>query len=552
MTRTYFDLRTEPWLPVRSLDGSAHELSLREVFASDHELASLGGELPTTSVALLRLLLAVLHRAPEWRDEPVADWVELWREPALPVREVEDYLDAFADRLDLLHPTHPFLQVAELRTAKGQVSDLLPLIADVPNGEQFFTTRAGRGVARLDYAEAARWLVHCHAYDPSGIKSGAVGDPRVKGGKGYPIGVGWAGALGVIVVEGRTLRETLLLNLALRTRAGDPLPEGDQAVWERPPLTATTEEPGGRPPSGPADLLTWPGRRVRLEHDGHHVTGVLICNGDPLPQQDQFDEPMTGWRRSAPQEKKLKRCPVYMPLTHRPDRSLWRGLAALLPLENPLPQDEAPRLQPLTLRWLGHLRDEAGDALDADYSLRTRAVGVAYGSNNSVIAELVDDALTVHAVLLGEQGRELRSAALEAVTAAEDAARAVGDLAANLQMSAGGDGDGARDAAREDYYFVLEAAFRDWLARLRADSDPDAALGAWHSRVFTTAVQQESRLLDRTGPAAWVGRHVRGRTGERHVDAALASLWFRRALQAALPLAQPRRGPDRQDDEGAA
>lgn len=542
MTRTSFDLLTEPWLPVRTLDGHVGEVSLREVFARAHEIASLGGELPTTSTALLRLLLAVLHRSLE-TDQPdvdwVVEWVELWQQPTLPIDEINGHLDKHADRFDLLHPDRPFLQVAGLHTASGGVSDLLKLIADVPNGAQFFTTRAGRGTARIDWAEAARWVVHCHAYDPSGIKSGAVGDPRVKGGRGYPIGLGWVGNLGVVVVEGRTLRETLLLNLALHTRSGDPLPEHDSAVWERPPLTAAEETPGGRSPAGPADLLTWPSRRIRLHHDGHAVTGVLICNGDPLAPQDQFVEPMTGWRRSSTQEKKLKRELVYMPLEHDPERSLWRSLAALLPLQSALPADGASRLQPLTLQWLRRIRDEAGDVIDANFALRTRAIDLSYGNNNSVIDELVDDALIVHAVVLGEQGALLRQAALEAVESAEAAATAIGRLADNLEAASGGHDNGAWQEARELYYFALDAGFRAWLAGLLADTDPMTALRGWQRLARAIALDHEQRLLDASGPSAWVGRQVHGTKGARHVDAALASLWFRKALNTALPLASP-------------
>lgn len=67
------------------------------------------------------------------------------------------------------------------------------LVPDVPAGHPFFTTRSGADLKSMTFAEAARWVVHCQAYDPSGIKSGAVGDAQVKGGRGYPIGTGWCG-----------------------------------------------------------------------------------------------------------------------------------------------------------------------------------------------------------------------------------------------------------------------------------------------------------------------------------------------------------------------
>ncbi len=334
-----FQLLDEPWLRVVMLDGTVTDKSLKGVFADAHLIRELVGELPTTTFALHRLLLAVLYRSievvpmAESGRRPSASWRALWALPELP-GVVDQYLELHRDAFDLLHLDRPFLQVPDLATAKGDVGGLEKLVADVPNGEQYFTTRAGRSLRRIPFAEAARWLVHTMAYDISGIKSGAVGDARVKGGKGYPIGTGWVGTIGGLLVEGGTLRETLLLNLVLGADGVDEHPwsdENDLAVWERPVLTAAPE-PDWQP-AGPASVLIWPSRRVRLAHDGAAVTGVLIANGDPLTPQDRFRvEPMTGWRRSEPQEKKLGRYPVYMPRTHDPDRALWRGLQSMLPV----------------------------------------------------------------------------------------------------------------------------------------------------------------------------------------------------------------------------
>ena len=547
MTTTSYDLLSEPWLPVRMLDGTTQQLSLREVLARAATISGLLGELPTTSVALLRLLLAILHRSVDTTGRPIERWARHWRADELPMAHIGGYLDRYADRFDLLDTTQPFLQVGDLQTAKATRGELLPLIADVPNGAQFFTIRAGRGVTRLSYDQAARWLVHCHAYDPSGIKSGALGDARVKGGKGYPIGTGWAGNIGAVVIEGRDLRETLLLNLVLQSRNGDPVEhQADSAVWERPPLTAAPQatEPALRLPAGPAELLTWPSRRVRLTHDGTAVTGVLISNGDRLSPPDQFLESMTAWRRSAAQEKKLKvSVPVYMPLQHDPARTMWRGLGALLPIGPTSPTDAAPQLPPLVLRWLHRIRDEDEDLLPADYPLRTRAVGVTYGSNNSVIDEVVDDALMVHAVLLGAAGASLRTTALNAVTAADEAGTAVAALAANLRSAAGDSDDRslsrARQEARETFFFSLDAPYRRWLGALSAGTEPDVALVTWHQVADRVARGQEARLIADSGVAGWRGRAVTRRTGKRHIDTALASQWFRGSLRKALPLAAP-------------
>ena len=107
-----------------------------------------------------------------------------------------------------------------------------------------------------------------------------MGDPRVKGGKGYPIGVGWAGWCGLIFARGNTLRETLLLNLDLHLNV-----RADSASWERPPHDVTTDDEHPEP-LGPADIMTWQSRRVALLRDDRGmVVDAVIANGDPIHPQ---------------------------------------------------------------------------------------------------------------------------------------------------------------------------------------------------------------------------------------------------------------------------
>lgn len=542
MSGRSFDLLQEPWLPLRRPDGTMEEVSIRQAFRLAPHRTGIGGELPTTSVALLRLLVAVLQASLDLTLEGKSLWRDLWRGESLPCDEIDAYLDEYSSCFDLWHPERPFFQVADLTAVNGKVGSLLPLIADVPNNDQFFITRAGRGTAKIADAEAARWLVHCQAFDPSGIKTGAVGDPRVKGGRGYPIGVAWAGQTGVVVVEGATLKDTILLNMPLTRRTEEVWHKDDCPIWERAPRSSTASTEAMTGPK-PLTLLTWPSRRVRLMPDGTGVTGVLICNGDRIEPQDQFGETMTAWRRSTNQEKALKRSLVYMPQLHRADRALWRGLSALLPLTSPAVADGAQVLEPLTLRWLGWIKSE-GDSLDDDMPLRTRAVGVVYGSNNSVIEDIVDDALLVHAVLLGDRGEQLRLAALSAVAVAEEVARIVGQFAGNLEIAAGGDAAATRDQAREQLYTTLDRPYRRWLEALTADADPVDAGRRWQQLVDGVARDQERDLLSAAGPAAWVGRTSRQGGREQWFDAGLADRWFRTALRKALRMVYPPEQPN--------
>lgn len=543
-----FDLVHRPWIPAREPNGSVTEDGILRTLGRAHELVGLSGDVPTQAFALTRLLLAVLHGALDGPRD-LAEWKELWRAEKLPVDRIAPYLARHRERFDLLHPETPFLQVADLRTSKGGVSELSKLIADVPNGTPFFTTRLG-GELSLSLSEAARWVVHCHAFDPSGIKSGAVGDARVKGGRGYPIGVAWSGLLGGVLLEGRTLKETLLLNLvAADFPALSREPAVDRPAWEREAVGAAEEVEGGRPPAGPVDLYTWQSRRIRLAVTGDRVTGVLIANGEKLTPQNKHPlEPHTAWRRSETQEKKPGVTGiVYMPREHDPDRAMWRGLESLLPaLSSRQKGSAAPRLAPGIMEWLGLLSEER--AVPADLPVRVRAVGMIYGSNSSVVDDIVHDTLAMQA-LLAEQGAEsLAGVARSCVQAAEEASRAVGGLAGDLAAAAGGEGSGPRSRTMEGVYALLDPLFRDWLLRLDPQADPTDLQIRWHEDVAAVVRGVARELLRDIPPACWDGRVVRGNV----LTAAHAEARFWKALRAALPFAFPDQDTDAGETDAVA
>ncbi len=536
-----FDLITRPWLPVQYRDGSQKELSLLEVFEEAPRLRRLVGDLPTQEFALIRLLLAILHDAidgPEDSDE----WAELWtrdeNEQQLPVDRIADYLHRHRDRFDLLHPATPFFQVADLRTAKNDILPVAPIVADVPNGEQFFTMRA-RGVDRLGFAEAARWVVHAHAYDPSGIKTGAVGDPRVKGGRGYPQGVAWAGNLGGVLVDGDNLYETLLLNLvAFDTDNLRTTPE-DRPAWRRPPATAApadAAELAGRP-HGLRDLYTWQSRRIRLHYDADGVYGALLAYGDPLPARNMHArEPMTAWRRSPAQEKKHGLAQVYLPREHDPARSAWRGLGALVTGREPGAErrgEAAEIVRPRILDWVARLVNEG--YLPEDFFVRARLIGVRYGNQQAVIDEVVDDQVAMAVVLLHERDSGLGSTAVRAVQDAETAVTILGGLAADLADAAGAESEGPRSTARDLGFGALDGPFRTWLGTLAPGVDAVERLDAWRREARRIVSGLGLRLVHEAGETAWEGRVVADSRGNKvWLTAASADLRFRAALNEKL------------------
>lgn len=525
-----FDLTRQPWIPVLRRDGTEDELSLREVFAQAGELCRLVGELATQDFALMRLLLAIAHDA---FDGPAdaEEWADLWADEGC-FAPVPAYLDEHRGRFDLLHPRTPFFQVAGLRTGRDEVFSLNRIVADVPNGDPFFSSRMPT-VEWLGFAEAARWVVHAHAYDTSGIKTGIDGDPRLKGGKVYPLGVGWAGTLGGVMVEGNSLRQTLLLNLVAADTTGLRFEPGDRPAWRREQCGPGATE--SRRPSGVRDLYTWQTRRLRLHYDAGGVHGVVLGYGDPLiPRNRQDLEPMTAWRRSEAQEKKHGEALSYLPREHVPSRSAWRGLEALLAdrTETAQGSDPARILRPGVVEWIARLTTER--RLERGYLIRSRMVGPVYGTQQSVIDEIVDDHLTMGVVLLHQQNRAYARAAIDAVADADGAVLALGDLATNLARAAGAESDGPRGAARDLGFGALDGPYRVWLQGLAEADDPHEQRALWQKDVYRRLRSLGDGLLGQAGDPGWEGRMVASKKGRVWLNSALADQWFRRALSEAL------------------
>ncbi|MCI3930525.1 type I-E CRISPR-associated protein Cse1/CasA [Streptomyces sp. AN091965] len=535
-----FDLVSSPWLPVQHVEGTVEEVSLLGLFEEAHRLRRLVGDIPTQELALLRLLLAILYDTLEGPAELEA-WEDLWLADD-PFSAVASYLKRHRDRFDLFHPDDPFYQVADLRTAKDELAPLSRIVADVPVGEPFFAMRRP-GVDQLSYAEAARWLVHAHAYDTSGIKSAMVGDTRGKAGKVYPLGVGSLGDLGGIFAEGDTLRETLLLNLiafeeAYHGRAA-PSADDDRPVWRRPRVGAEERDDASGGPRGLRDLYTWQSRRVRLHARDGVVTGVILGYGDRLAMSSPRTlEPMSSWRRSPTQEKKQKRPLVYMPQRHDPSKAAWRGLASLLPARQQA-SDMARRGEAAeTLRsgitdWITQVITN-GEILPSKL-VRLRLIGAKYGTQQSVIDEIADDSVVLPVITLHEKDPIYGAAALDAVSEADRAVTALGQLAANLARAAGTDPAAPNDTARDLGFGALDGPYRAWLKDLLTFPDLHTARQEWRSTVRRHMTRLGRQLLRSAGPAADEGRLVDiPKLGVRLLDAGRAESWFRARLDKVL------------------
>ena len=547
MKNPEYNLLDEPWIPVRLLDGTIADVGLLELLRRTTEIADLACELPTQSIAIQRLVLAIAYRVAPPRD--ASDWVRQWDEGA-PTEQMIEYLERWRDRFYLFGGRFPFMQVADLRTAKDAVSGLEKLIADVPNGEQFFTTRHGRALACIPPSEAARWLVHAQAYDPSGIRSGAVGDSQVKGGKGYPIGPSWCGHLGLVWLKGKDLDETLVLNLvpadAAQLRGVESTTEWGACSWEDSEAESAVRgdysllDPSGTPRDiSIPRLLTWHSRRVRLVGNREGVTGVVLAQGDKLaPQQMHRYEPQSLWRYSTPQSKKFKQ-DVYMPRKYEAGRALWRNLPGTLPTVTTVQGvDKQPKQEFLPSATLSFHYQLDNASIETTYPkvMRIQAVGVTYGPQEATFEDIYSDELTLSVAVMRVEHEDLSAEIDRQVRLTEEIARHVGNLAANLVRAAGesgdGAGDGARDRAKELFFSAVDTDFRTWLTQVDGRESARDAGRRWECSLRQHALDIQAELVRGASSSAIIGRD----TGRGYMNVGIAENYFRAALNKHLPL----------------
>jgi len=301
-----FSLLRQSWLSLLSHDGTRTVGSLRDALLHPAEWRGIGTINPVEALALYRLLLAICHRGigpgdPDDRAALLDDW---------PSQQLEDYLERWAERFDLFHPKHPFLQVAGLESADLKPVPWMRLVPDRASGSDRLLWDHSLHVApeAITPAQAAVALVAHLQFVPGGLTRAL----RSSGEQGSACG------LLLTLPMGRTLQETLALSLVAQTH-DDHL--ADRASWEQPaPMIETfrTKASATRVPVGPADRYTWLSRALLLipgTSITHLFYGAGLAPGDS-PRPDPMSATVTG--KKGPSPLKLHK-----------DRAMWRDFYAL-------------------------------------------------------------------------------------------------------------------------------------------------------------------------------------------------------------------------------
>ena len=336
-----FNLLTHNWLPVLFAgEPQPRDVAIREALARAPDIRKLVSASPLETIALHRLLLAIVHRVfPTPTEE---DWLALWDAGHFDTAALDAYYEIWGPRFDLFDAEHPFFQAPALPAEYATTVAKLGHEFSSGNNPLLFDHSQDAAPEGLAPATAARLLVAQQSFAVGGLITRLPGQPPSAESSHLL-------KAAVVLCTGTNLFRTLVLNMV--RVAGDeqqpfPFDPGkDAAAWEQDPPSAAT-----RAPRGYLDLLTWQPRSVRLIPPGPDglVTQAVIMNGYRFPAhiRPADHETMTAYTK---REKAAANQDPEPPVGFRPEKALWRDSVALL-------QQGQDNRVPRTLRHLGDLR----------------------------------------------------------------------------------------------------------------------------------------------------------------------------------------------------
>lgn len=344
-----FNLLDQPWLPVRWASGEpTTEIGLRDALLRAHEIEELATDNPLETIALNRLLAALVAAIYPGVIEP-DEWFRLWQVGHFEAVAIEGYLARFADRFDLLSPTRPFFGHPQPETAEVSPLTRLQHAATSGNNAMLFSHNLDSQPQPLTAAEAARAVVCAQA----AALGGGVAKP-FNFCHGPLIGGAYFWLRGAVGGQA-TLFRALLLNLAPTPEVwGNPT--RDAPTWEAPqPLQAERRKVGGV-----RELFTFQSRRLALVAAGEHIAGVRYNQGSKV-EELLFHDPHLAYRSGKEGE---------FPLRFQTSRAFWRDSTTYLLHRGHATGGHAPR----ALSWLTANLDNLG--LARDMALATDVFGL--------------------------------------------------------------------------------------------------------------------------------------------------------------------------------
>jgi len=348
-----FNLIDEPWIPCIDLLGNPAEYSIRDTLAKAHELREICDDSPLVTVAIHRLLLAILYRAFEG-PLGIRQWKELFGERSFAShRCLQEYLTQWHDHFFLFDELHPFMQVAGLdlneyksngELKKDKSDGLMRLSREAPDkgGRILFDHRTGIERPPHKPKQIAKMILSAQSFSGTGVASGGkLGDNPIE-----PTPCQFAPCVEgfVLWIQGESLFDTLLFNLVPHNYA-----EEDNPAWEDDKIAEGAIRSWNKPIhfTGPVQRFAPLSRFIRIIDR----QSMFFTNG--LKTAPDSEDPMKAYSRSDDKTD-------YKAVKLREDRAAWRDSHTLYSLNSPMHKPPAVMNHVARLRLDGTLANTAG------------------------------------------------------------------------------------------------------------------------------------------------------------------------------------------------
>ena len=294
---------------VVSIDGSRRKVGLREVLVNAHKYSDLCGRTSTGRLALLRLCVAFLEDI--YRPKTIEDRMDLLESCRFSKDRIEAYCadcEAGGPVFYLDDQKRPFMQmpydaVLDERAEKPAAA----IFMDVPSGNAHAHTDHRRMEEVIaDASEALEGLLETYLFCTAGTQgpSSVNNTPPM-----------------YCVLRGRTLFETLVLNMVAADELANNIPFGEGCVpWRREMVIQPKESV---PVISFLEALTWQPRRITLTFDEDHlVHRVYLQAGRNFVGDERWRDPWVPYqKRKDGSDGSIK---------PRPGRQLWRDAGNIL------------------------------------------------------------------------------------------------------------------------------------------------------------------------------------------------------------------------------
>lgn len=323
-----FNLIDEQWIPCVALDGSGEEFGIRDTLLKAHQLREICDDSPLVTVAIHRLLLAVLYRS-HGGPKDFAGWKTLYARGRFDENVLADYLGKWKNRFDLLTNNLPFLQMDNLETNKPISVNRLATECASGNNATLFDHCIDDEEVDWPLAKAARQLLACQSF---ALGFGKSGNAKINSkDEAMPYSADAIALRGMtVLVQGPTLFDTLMVNLVPAEDASKPPWELDEPHQYRDRLQGKDRKVVSS--FGVVDCLTWQSRLVRLIPNGATVSKMFFTQGRSADKS--AIEPMKVYRTSK--EEGISVVPL------NSSKAAWRDTHAILMIPSPGSNERRP------------------------------------------------------------------------------------------------------------------------------------------------------------------------------------------------------------------